>query len=186
MITKGTINAHTFAIDAHGEQMYGNVPYSVHLTYVVMIAMKFIHNIRPEFQEKAIQACWLHDTVEDAGVTYNDIHKVFGEFVAEVVFAVSNEKGKNRKERNEKTLPGIAKNRTAVFVKLCDKIANTLYSKNSSSSMHAKYSSEFEHFKNVLYVKGEYEDMWEYLEDISTTGKILEPAEYKHTHVSEK
>lgn len=185
MITRGTINAHTFALEAHGDQMYGKVPYSVHLTYVVMIAMKFIHNIRLEFREGTIQATWLHDTIEDAGVTYNDIHKLFGEFVAETVFAVSNEKGKNRKERNEKTLIGISKNRTAVFVKLCDKIANTLYSKHTSSRMHEVYSSEFEHFKYVLYVPGEYDDMWEYLEELSTTGKS-EPAEYKTSHLSEK
>lgn len=185
MITRGTISAHKFALEAHGEQKYGEVPYSLHLTYVVMIAMRFIHNIRQEFQEGAIQSCWLHDTIEDAGKTYNDIKKVFGEFVAEIVFAVSNEKGKNRQERNEKTLPNIAKNRTAVFVKLCDKIANTLYSKNNSNRMHSVYSAEFEHFKTALYSAGEYEDMWEFLEKISD-GKIQEPVEYAKSHLSGK
>ncbi|MDP2692824.1 MAG: phosphohydrolase [bacterium] len=186
MITKETIKAHAFALEAHGDQMYGKVPYSVHLTYVVMIAIKFIHNIKEELREGIIQACWTHDVTEDACVTYSDINKVFGEFVAEVVYAVSNEKGKNRKERNERTLPGIAKNRLAVFVKLCDKIANTLYSKQDSSGMHAKYSSEFEHFKKALYIAGEYDDMWEYLEEISFTIETVKPVEYKTNYVSGK
>jgi len=185
MITKGTIKAHAFALEAHGDQMYGKVPYSVHLTYVVMIAMKFIHNIKQELQEGVIQASWTHDTIEDTGKTFNDIVKVFGEFVAEIVYAVSNEKGKNRKERNERTLSGIAKNRLAVFVKLCDKIANTLYSKQDSAGMHAKYSSEFEHFKSALYIPGEYDDVWEYLEEISTI-ETSKPVEHKVSHMSEK
>jgi (p)ppGpp synthase/HD superfamily hydrolase len=173
MITKKIIKAHTFALSSHKDQMYGDVPYSVHLTHVVMTALKFIHNIKPELREMIIQACWLHDTIEDTNIMYDDIKKYFGEFVADVVYAVTNEKGKNRKERNEKTIAGIAQNRYAVFIKLCDKIANTEYSKLELSRMHALYSSEYPHFRECLYIQGEYEDVWDLLDELSKEGQTV-------------
>lgn len=185
MITKKTVLAHAFAIEAHKNQLYGKLPYHAHLTYVVMTALRFIHNIEQKLQEEVIQSCWLHDTNEDSGITYGEIKKHFGEFVANVVYAVTNEKGKDRREKFERTMPSLSKNRHAVFVKLCDKIANTSYSKMESSSMYDAYVSEYKQFKKFLYVKGEYEDMWNELDNISVVVHAEKPVELMVGH-SEK
>jgi hypothetical protein len=54
----------------------------------------------------------------------------------------------------------------ATFVKLCDRIANVQYSKMTGSSMFEKYKKENLHFKSKLYVEGQLDEMWNYLEDI--------------------
>lgn len=46
-----------------------------------------------------LKAVWRHDTIEDIRQSYNDIKKKIGQPVADMVFAVTNEKGKNRHER---------------------------------------------------------------------------------------
>ena len=100
----------SFAIDAHNKtnHLYDGKPYSVHLSMVVMYAIKYIDCIPTQAQETVINACWLHDTIEDCRLTYNDVKEIAGEEVAEIVYAVSNEKGKNRKERaNDKYYEGI-------------------------------------------------------------------------------
>ncbi len=53
----------------------------------------------------------------------------------------------------------------ATFVKLCDRIANVTYSKESKSSMFNKYKKEHEHFKEMLYTL-EYKPMWEHLDKL--------------------
>ena len=74
-------------------------------------------------------ACWGHDLIEDTRVSYNDCVKALGEIPASIIYAVSNEKGKNRKERaNDKYYAGIRETPGALFVKLCDRIANVQYS----------------------------------------------------------
>jgi hypothetical protein len=50
------------------------------------------------------------------------------EGAADIIYAVTNDKGKNRKERaGVKYYEGIRKTPGAVFVKLCDRIANVQY-----------------------------------------------------------
>ena len=67
------------------------------------------------------------------------------------IYAVSNEKGKNRKERaNDKYYEGIRNTEGASFVKICDRIANVQYSKLTKSKMFDTYYRENEHF--IKYV----------------------------------
>ena len=80
-------------------------------------------------------------------MTYNDIKKLIGEFSTEIVHAVTNEKGKTREERANKTYYlNIRKVPMASFVKMCDRIANVRYSKLIGSRMYEKYKRENEHF----------------------------------------
>lgn len=55
--------------------------------------------------------------------------------MAEIVFCVTNEQGRNRKERIKRTYPKIRNNRWAQFVKLCDRIANVEHSLETKSRM---------------------------------------------------
>jgi (p)ppGpp synthase/HD superfamily hydrolase len=53
--------AREFAIKAHGEQKYGEFPYSVHLDEVATIAKPY--------GESAEIVAYLHDVIEDTSVT---------------------------------------------------------------------------------------------------------------------
>jgi (p)ppGpp synthase/HD superfamily hydrolase len=143
-----------FAIDAHNKvnHHYDNYPYSVHLSMVAMYAVKYIDCIPTQVQDTVINACWLHDTIEDCRLTFNDIKKIAGEEVANIVYAITNEKGKTRKERaNENYYKGICQTAWAKYVKLCDRLANVKYSYESKSNMYHCYQDENENFLKALF-----------------------------------
>jgi (p)ppGpp synthase/HD superfamily hydrolase len=147
---------------------------------VEQTAQDFIHLEKPEsgsidIKADILIACWGHDTIEDTRVSYNDVRKHLGEIAADIVYAVTNEKGKSRKERaNSKYYRGIRETRGAVFVKLCDRIANVKYSKLTKSRMFEMYQSENEEFmKNLGWVEGKphkYEKMFLHLQDLFKNG----------------
>ena len=129
------------------------LPYEFHLRMVVQVAEKFIGLIGPDtdgkvnFRNSVKKACWGHDLIEDCRVSYNDVKTQLGEEVADIIYAVTNEKGKTRKERaNDKYYEGIRETPGAVFVKLCDRIANVQYSKMSKSYMYEVYRKELDEF----------------------------------------
>lgn len=143
-----------FAIMSHQNvnHKYGVYPYSYHLSMVVDIANEFINSIPEKDREIVLSACWMHDTIEDCRLTYNDVKEVSNIEVAEIVYALSNEKGKNRKERaNDKYYQGIREVPYACFVKLCDRIANVKHSKKEKSKMFEVYKKENENFINQLF-----------------------------------
>lgn len=142
-----------FAIEAHAStnHTYDNKPYSIHLIMVANIARKYIDIIPDQCQDEVLSACWLHDTIEDCRLTYNDLKNEFGENVAEIVYAVSNDKGKNRKERaGNKYYDGIKRTAWATFVKLCDRLSNIQYSAETQSRMLQVYQKEQENFIDCL------------------------------------
>ncbi len=144
----------TFAIEAHDKvnQTYDGKPYFVHLSMVHNEAIRFINLIPPHCRENVLNAVWLHDTIEDCRLTYNDILKISNNKVADLVYAVTNEKGKNREERaNEKYYKGIRETEFAVFIKLCDRLANVIYSRVTNSKMFDVYKKENEEFLNHLF-----------------------------------
>lgn len=145
-MTPDPIKAKMFAEIAHAGQTYNDeVPYSFHLQQVVDVLIRF--NIgSPTF----LCAAWLHDCIEDTNRSYNDIKKRFGFEVAELVYAVTSELGRNRKERNEKTYPKIQKNEAALILKLADRIANTEYGA-ATDGKNDMYSKEYPEFKKALF-----------------------------------
>lgn len=119
---------------------------------VAMIAQKYIDCIPKEAHNDVLAACWLHDTIEDCRLTYNDVKQVAGETVANIVYAVTNEKGRNRKERaNEAYYDGIRKTMWAKYVKLCDRLANVQYSYDNMSRMFDVYQKENDDFLKSLF-----------------------------------
>lgn len=141
---------------------------------VVETAKKFIHLIPEKNRELVLAACWAHDTIEDTRVTYNDVKSVLGEEIAEIVYALTNEKGRNRKERaNERYYFGIRETPFASFVKICDRIANAEYSRSRESNMVNVYKKEFSNFEHLLYEE-KYHEMFDYLYSVLYGGP------YKH------
>lgn len=171
-------SARDFAIEAHASTNHyydGDlVPYEFHLRLVVKTAKDFqdlatalceayydkakVHNLTVK---DIIDGCWLHDTIEDVRVNYNDIMFLYNEDlhsenvnrnVAEIVRAVTNiTRGRTRAERmSEEVYNDIRNTPGATFVKLCDRIANAQYSLMMGSNMLKKYRSENNEFLNKL------------------------------------
>ena len=127
------------------------LPYEFHLTMVAQVAKDYQHLVSHTVEEIVILAAYGHDLIEDTRVSYNDVSEVLGVEVAEIIYAVTNEKGKTRKERaNENYYAGIRSTPYAVFVKLCDRIANVQYSKMTKSRMFEMYKKENPEFIKSL------------------------------------
>ena len=163
------LKAKEFAIKKHKGQKYGARVYQFHLEAVVKIAKE------TRLSEEIIMACWLHDTIEDCEVNYTDIKINFGKNVAEIVYAVTDELGRNRKERKTKTYPKIKSNEDAICVKLCDRIANTNQSIiDKKQDLMYLYIKEHEEFKMALYTSNQKDEtlkLWLVLEELITLAK---------------
>ena len=149
--------ARSFAIEAHGDQLYGTGPYSDHLDDVAAIAHVFGENA------KAI--AYLHDVIEDTAVQIEHIEEGFGLFIARCVELLTDESGKNRKERKQKTyakLSLVAGNfELALIVKTADRLANV-----RSGAKNDMYKKEHEQFKHAVYRQDLCESLWQELDEI--------------------
>lgn len=88
--------------------------------------------------------------MEDGDLSYNDIKKAFGKNIAEIVFAVTDELGRDRKERKLKTYPKIRVNWKATVVKVCDRIVNVRQSKEYNEGLFKMYQKENDDFTHAL------------------------------------
>jgi (p)ppGpp synthase/HD superfamily hydrolase len=156
------------AFKAHKDvnHLYDGQSYSVHLIYAQTTAHKFAYLIPEEDINDVIAGVLHHDTLEDTEVTYTSIKKATNKIVAELAYACTNEKGRIRSEKaNDKYYEGIRNTKYATFVKLCDRIANVLYSVENKNDALKMYKKEQSHFKSMLYTS-EYDDMWIFLEKL--------------------
>ena len=158
--------ARMFAEVAHAGQVYAEeVAYSHHTNCVVEVLKRF------GFTDPVMLCAGsLHDVIEDTNRSYNDVKSRFGEDVAELVYTVTNELGRNRKERNEKTYPKIRGNYRATALKLADRIANVEYS-SANGGKQDMYMKEYSSFKAALFCMsgedmkdGRVERMWKHLD----------------------
>lgn len=106
---------------------------------------------------------YFHDSIEDARLTYNDVLALARGFfddehaamATEIVYALTNEKGRNRAERaNDRYYQGIRVTPYAPLVKLADRLANMTYSNKrtglANDAMRSVYSSELPHFLSSI------------------------------------
>jgi (p)ppGpp synthase/HD superfamily hydrolase len=143
---------------AHLGQTYDGVfPYKKHITDVMDVLKQF------GFGNKHLISGALHDALEDTALSYNKIKRHFGLEVAEMVYCVTDELGRNRAEKKRKTLPKTASNPDAIIVKLADRIANLR--QGGKVDMYAK---EYSEFRDALYDNSpdSAKDMWLELEKI--------------------
>lgn len=147
--------------------MYGNKPYSYHLEMVELFVEAndcLLDTVGEKYLARI--GARLHDTIEDTRKTYNDIKEIVSKEAAEVVYALSNEKGKTRAERaNKKYYREIRANKVANFVKICDRLANVQHSVDTKSSMLSKYKEESCHFEEEMWRK-EFEPMFQTLANL--------------------
>lgn len=160
--------AKAYAIKCHREtnHIYGGKPYEVHLQMVADFGEKYIHLIPEAEQLQVLAGCWVHDCLEDCRQTFNDVKSNTNEKVAELAYALTNEKGKTRQEQaNDKYYQGIRETPHATFIKLCDRLANATYSKEHNQFMLDKYRNENPDFVKKLHEE-KYETMIAELEKI--------------------
>ena len=150
--------ARMVGVKAHSNQSYDEIfPYEKHLDDVIDVLKRF------GYSGRFIVAGYLHDSIEDDGISYNDIKKHFGIDVAEMVYCVTDELGRNRTEKKKKTLPKTASNPDAIILKLADRIANIEHGGKIDM-----YSKEYDEFKGALYLNtpSDARTMWETLDKL--------------------
>ena len=156
---------------------YDGMSYSVHLDMVVAYVREFADEIvqnRAGHIADLIMAGYLHDALEDCGITYNDLVQHSSSRVADIVYSVTNELGKNRKERALRTYPKIAADEDATYVKCCDRLANTAYSRRGAGNgddvdtrMFGVYTKEYSDFRAALYKPGAHPRLWARLDEVN-------------------
>ncbi len=148
-------------------QTYGDLlPYGYHLDMVVNGIRDFgyLVCIKEEDVLPLFFGGYYHDSIEDARLTYNDVmgiaRNVMTEeqalMATEIVYALTNDKGRNRAERaGEAYYKGIRETPYAPFVKLCDRLANITYScsemNGSNKRMKEVYKKEVPHFLSSIH-----------------------------------
>jgi (p)ppGpp synthase/HD superfamily hydrolase len=172
MTTQEFINYCFHRHDVECNQKYANnLPYSFHLKMVINQYNKF-KDLLPNnnMREFVKSACAGHDLIEDARLTYNDILQMAGKDVADMVFYCTEMRGRDRKERHSDEFYTCLFNQPyAMFVKLCDIIANVKMSLFENSSMFDKYKSEYPHMKEMTFKSfgnQDWKPMYDYLEKL--------------------
>lgn len=155
--------ARDFAVRAHGDQKYGRHPYWVHLDSVAKIALKY--------GDTAEIIAYLHDVVEDTHVQLSEIEAKFGKLVSDAVGILTDEPGKDRKERKAKTYAKMARvsgdTEIALIVKAADRLANirTCVAEGNKELL-AMYKAEHAIFKEAVYRPNACNEIWLELENI--------------------
>ena len=138
--------AKEFALKAHGQQMYGDKPYVVHLEHVHEVLKRYRHT-NPDVLVQ--MAGWLHDVLEDTATSKTELVRDFGEEISDIVYRVTDEPGADRTERKRKTYRKIRGHMDATTVKLCDRIANVEASSDVPEKLNM-YKNEHREFRDAV------------------------------------
>lgn len=153
-----------FALTTHHRvrQRYDSYPYFYHINMVTKFALKFSHIMDNNIN--VILGAIFHDLIEDCRLTYNDVKEKWGVEVADIVFACTELRGKNRSERHGKEYYDLLQTtETGSFVKICDVIANMTQGTITGSGMLTKYRTGYNKFKELLY-RDKFKEMFDYIE----------------------
>jgi (p)ppGpp synthase/HD superfamily hydrolase len=142
-----------FATMAHKKQLRkgGDIPYIIHLFEVALILAK------NGASDEVICARILHDTLEDTNTTKQDLIEHFGEKIASLVCANSENKTLSWEERKQETIDYITTEATEeeLLVICADKLSNIKSIKYDYDKLGDKLWSRFK--------RGYIEQKWYYL-----------------------
>jgi (p)ppGpp synthase/HD superfamily hydrolase len=153
MGTTDTRVARWFAIAKHGNQLYGQHPYSYHIDDAVHELLDHVIELpalRYYDHDVIICATYLHDVLEDTQTSVTEMDALFDDRVSSLVRAVTDGPGKNRKERKAGVYQAIRQvGPAALAVKLSDRLSNAKTSglakgESDMLKMYRKEQSDFE------------------------------------------
>jgi len=130
-------SAELFAKKKHSGMMRkdGTTLYSKHLEDVVN-RLKSLGVI----DEELLCAGWLHDTIEDTDVTFDDLYEQFGSRIAVLVSSLSKDMTLTRKQREQIYVKQLKESSfDAKLIKLCDISANLSDLKNYDGKIQQTY-----------------------------------------------
>ena len=116
-----------FAARAHQGQIYPGteLPYILHLAFVSMEVIAALRDEPDRDGDLAVQCALLHDTIEDTGVTYDELATAFGTAVADGVLALSKDTDLPKDAQMTDSLWRIRLQPPEIWmVKLADRICN--------------------------------------------------------------
>ncbi|PSW20207.1 phosphohydrolase [Photobacterium sanctipauli] len=159
------LKARTLARAKHKGQMYGDVPYFIHLEAVARLASPF--------GTDAMIVAQLHDVVEDTATSIEEIFADFGFIVADAVKYISDSNIEDRALRKKEINLRLSSldtaeeaARIALIVKACDRLANVRASLKTSENYFAIYQKEHAAFRESVYRKGLCEAIWWELDNL--------------------
>jgi len=140
------IKARQFAIEAHGDQMYGSQPYVFHLDGVHSELVSFISyasSIRDlDYDEEVIfTAAYLHDVIEDTDTTFEAIEEVFGIKVAQIVLMLTH----SEHETYGEYIVRVSKDPNAILIKIADLFFNKEQSVTTLKTATGAYKKIVDH-----------------------------------------
>lgn len=150
--------ARRFALEAHGDQRYGDQPYVVHLDAVA--------DVLEPYGPAAQVVGYLHDVVEDTPVTLDTVRSEFGDLVARCVALVTDVPGGTRADRKRATNAKLAavqgEERLALVVKAADRLANVRASVlNGVDEKFRMYRDEQAAFREAAHRPGLCDALWD-------------------------
>lgn len=163
-------DAKSISFREHLMKTWGGWSYQVHLDRVddVLVDFGYGENTLEGYCRRI--AAVFHDIIEDCGWTYNNVkefilyatkNKEAAYHIADICFAVTDEKGKNRKQRKpDKLYNEMMTHSDYVIIKLADRIVNV----GRSGRMKSAYKQEYTDFKNKLFEVGMCDDLWDALD----------------------
>lgn len=154
--------------EKHAGHVYGAArPYTYHLRAVRDNVLRFLPYIPYGWNVNImVLGAWGHDLIEDTDVTKEYLEQTFGVEVSDLIWFVTDEPGANRKERHIATYQKTRLSSGAVFLKLCDRIANI-----EAGGKTDMYRREHLDFKAALYKEGEFDVLWDHLDLILKKGE---------------
>ena len=158
-----------FAEKAHrGSFRKGSdIPYITHPLETAVIASMMSDD------EEVIAAALLHDTIEDAGVSYGELKEHFGRHVADLVAEESEDKSKTWLERKSRTIEHLrTAGREIKILTLADKLSNIRSTARDYILVGEKLWERFN-------VKEKEKHAWYYNSMVELLGELKEYPEYQ-------
>ena len=177
--TQRLFSAFTYADNAHSGQLRKDgSPYITHPLAVAEIVAEL------ELDTDSIIAALLHDCIEDTGSTHEEIAKLFGAVVADLVEGVTKltrvqytSKEEEQMENLRKMLMAMAKDIRVILIKICDRLHNMRTMEYQSPKKQKEKALEtMEIYAPIAHRLGMQRIKWE-LEDTSL--RYLDPVGYK-------
>ena len=177
--TKRLYAAFQYADSAHSGQLRKDgSPYITHPLAVAEIVAEL------ELDTDSIIAALLHDCIEDTGATHEDIAKLFGAPVADLVEGVTKltrvqytSKEEEQMENLRKMLMAMAKDIRVILIKICDRLHNMrTMAYQTPRKQKEKALETMEIYAPIAHRLGMQRIKWE-LEDTSL--KYLDPIGYQ-------